>query len=82
VAGTPVSFSFDPRTRQFHLFYVPAAGIDAPTVIAVPTSIVYPHGYQVTVVGGVLRSAPGADRVAVTNADGAPSVFVTIMPTS
>jgi NCAIR mutase (PurE)-related protein len=73
-----VSFSFDPRSREFHLFYVPAPGIDAPTVIAVPTSIVYPHGYQVTVEGGVVRSAPGADRVAVTNQDGAATVAVTI----
>ncbi len=80
VAGTPVSFSFDPRTREFHLFYVPATGIHAPTVIAVPTSLVYPHGYQVTVEGGVVRSAPGADRLAVTNTDGAATVSVTITP--
>lgn len=80
VAGTPVSFSFDPGTKEFHLFYVPKAGIDAPTVIAVPTSLVYPHGYQVSVVGGAVRSAPGARRVAVTNADGAATVAVTITP--
>ena len=82
VAGTPVSFSFDPHSDEFHLYYVPTAGIEAPTVIAVPTSLVYPHGYQVTVVGGVLRSAPGADRVAVTNVAGAPTVAVTIEPIS
>ena len=78
VSGTPVSFSFDPRSKEFHLLYVPKAGIDAPTVIAVPTSLDYPHGYQVSVVGGEVRSAPGADRVAVTAADGAASVSVTI----
>jgi endoglycosylceramidase len=82
VAGTPVSFSFDPRSQEFHLYYVPTEGVEAPTVIAVPTSLVYPHGYQVTVVGGVLRSAPGADRVAVTNVAGAPTVAVTIEPNS
>jgi endoglycosylceramidase len=82
VAGTPVSFSFDPHSDEFHLYYVPTAGIEAPTVIAVPTSLVYPHGYQVSVVGGVVRSAPGADRVAVTNVAGAPTVAVTIEPTS
>ncbi len=82
VAGTPVSFSFDPQAKVFHLFYVPKAGIDAPTVIAVPTSLEYPHGYQVTVVGGVVRSAPGAERVAVSNAEGAGAVSVTIAPVS
>jgi endoglycosylceramidase len=80
VAGTPVSFAYDPRTKEFHLYYVPTPGIEAPTVIAVPVSIVYPHGYQVAVSGGVVRSAPGTDRVAVVSDAGAATVAVTITP--
>ncbi|HEX3981432.1 MAG TPA: cellulase family glycosylhydrolase, partial [Acidimicrobiales bacterium] len=32
VAGTPVSYSFDPSTREFHLLYVPKSDDGAPTV--------------------------------------------------
>jgi len=42
--------------------------------------MVYPHGYQVSVSGGVVRSAPGANRVAVTSEPGAATVAVTITP--
>jgi endoglycosylceramidase len=80
VAGTPESFSFDPASREFQLFYVPNGQISAPTVIFVPVAVHYPKGYQVSVVGGVVLSKPGATRLVVANQSGAASVQVTIKP--
>jgi endoglycosylceramidase len=82
VAGTPVSYSFDPSTMAFHLFYVPTARIDAPTVIYVPVARDYPLGYQVSVIGGTVTSAPNAEHLLVVYQAGAPAVEVTLTPTS
>ncbi len=80
VAGTPISYSYVPTTREFHLLYVPDPRVDAPTVIFVPTARSYPTGYQVQVLGGEVQSAPGADHLVVANATGAASVSVTVLP--
>ena len=78
IAGTPVSYSYDPKKREFHLFYVPKSTVDAPTVIFVPTTQSYPNGYRVQVVGGTVDSKPGASHVVVANDAGAATVTVTI----
>jgi endoglycosylceramidase len=80
VAGTPISYSYDPGSREFHLLYVPDPRVDAPTVIFVPAVSDYPTGYQVQVVGGDVQSAPGADHLVVVNDTGAASVSVTVLP--
>jgi endoglycosylceramidase len=80
VAGTPVSFSFDPGSREFHLLYVPNQSIAAPTVIFVPVSVHYPHGYRAQVFGGTIVSKAGASHLLVDNDPGSTSVSVTIRP--
>jgi endoglycosylceramidase len=80
VAGTPVSYSFDPATLEFHLLYVPRETTGAPTVIFVPVARDYPQGYQVSVVGGTVTSSPGADHLVVANQAGVPLVQVAITP--
>ncbi len=80
VAGTPVSFSFDPGSDTFHLFYVPNPSITAPTVIAVPTGVHYPQGYTAQATGGTVVSAPGSSHLEVDNSPGAATVSVTVTP--
>ncbi len=80
VAGTPISYSYDPGKAEFHFLYVPDVRVDAPTVIFVPTALAYPNGYQVQVVGGRVESKPGADHLVVAGDDGATSVSVTVLP--
>ncbi len=82
VAGTPISYSFDTKTRVFHLLYVPDTAVNAPTSIAVPVARVYPHGYRVHVLGGQVESAANASHVIVANLGSAKSVDVTISPST
>jgi len=70
-AGTPTSQSFDPATGEFRLTYRSDPSITAPTSIVVPGRA-YPGGYEVTVTGGSVTSAPDAGRVLV-QADGGPA---------
>lgn len=49
------------------------------TTISVPP-IVYPNGYQVSVTGGTVTSAPNAPVLVVTSDAGAGSVSVTVTP--
>ncbi len=78
MAGTPVSFSFDPKTAEFHLLYIPKPKISAPTVVFVPLAVHYPHGYCASVVGGTILSKPGASHLLIANNSDAPSVSVSI----
>jgi endoglycosylceramidase len=80
VAGTPISFSFDPGSGEFHLLYIPNPSIAAPTVVFVPVSVHYPHGYRSQVFGGTIVSKAGASHLVVDNDPGSPSVSVTIKP--
>ncbi len=50
VAGNPISYAFNPESREFRLDWTPSATIDAPTVIAVPPRL-YPAGFQAEVAG-------------------------------
>jgi len=87
VSGTPTGWKFDPGTDIFSLQYNPAradgAGSFAPgavTRIAVP-ALAYPHGYQVTVVGGFVTPSPGLHGILLVGAcRGASTVTVTVSP--
>lgn len=78
VAGTPLSFSFDPTSGAFALRYLPNPHIAAPTVIAVPVALHYPAGYCPVAAGGRVISAPDANRLLVANDRGARSVAVLV----
>ena len=80
VSGTPISFSFDPASSHFHVLYVPNEKVTAPTVIFVPLSVHYPHGYRVAVIGGTVLSRPDATHLVVANDQGVSSVSVSVTP--
>jgi endoglycosylceramidase len=78
VAGTPTSFSFDPRTATFHLDYVANPGATAPTLVYVPVSVHYPHGYCAAATGATIVSRRDATSLVVRNDDRATTVTVTV----
>ncbi|HEY1466030.1 MAG TPA: cellulase family glycosylhydrolase, partial [Acidimicrobiales bacterium] len=82
VAGTPVSFSFDPKHGEFHLFYVPKTHVTAPTVVFIPVAVHYPKGYCAQVAGGTIISGPNATHLVIVNQPSATSVTVSIKPVS
>ncbi len=79
VAGVPLSMSFDVATGRFSLRYRAARRSRAPTLIAVPTSEHYAHGYCVRVVGGRVVSAPDSPDLVVTNGRGRRPAVVTVV---
>jgi endoglycosylceramidase len=78
IAGTPTSMGFDPSTAAFHLGYRADHAVTAPTVIYVPVSRHYPHGYCARATGGRVTSPAGATRLTVTNDRSASTVHVTV----
>ncbi|MHB8440067.1 MAG: cellulase family glycosylhydrolase [Acidimicrobiales bacterium] len=63
VAGTPLSMSYDPSTRDYELVYRANRAIAAPTIVFVPVDAffdVYPAGYCATVSGASLSGQGGA----------------------
>jgi endoglycosylceramidase len=80
VAGTPISFSFDPATADFHLAYAPKATVTAPTVVFVPVAVHYPKGYCAQVTGGTILSKRNATRLLVASNPKASIVTVTVKP--
>ena len=80
IAGRPGTLTFDPVTARFRLTYRPARDGGAPTVIFVPTSIHYPHGYCARASGATITSARGAELLTVANTRGKSSVTVTVAP--
>ena len=82
VAGTPTSMAFDPTTAAFALRYRSNPRITAPTVIVVPLSTHYPHGYCPRVVGARVASRPGASRLDLENGARATTVTVSVTPGS
>ncbi|MGD0391777.1 MAG: cellulase family glycosylhydrolase [Acidimicrobiales bacterium] len=78
VAGTPLFMSFDPATASFEFRYRSAPKITAPTVIVVPESIHYPHGYCVRATGARVTSRPDVTRVDVVGPARANDVTVSI----
>jgi endoglycosylceramidase len=78
VAGTPMWMSFDPDTGAFALRYLSDPKISAPTVVVVPLSTHYPHGYCLRVAGARVTSRPGAGVVDIENGTTATSVAVSL----
>ena len=54
-AGQLISYSFDQAGRKFAMEYVSDTGIAKPTEIVIP-SLLYPHGYDLTITGGKYRT--------------------------
>jgi endoglycosylceramidase len=59
VAGTPLSYAFDPSTTTFTLTYRPDPAVASPTVIRVPPRV-YPDGFAVSCDGCASQTMPGA----------------------
>ncbi len=79
-AGTPTAQSFDPDSAAFSFSYTPDPAVTAPTQIFVPVAQHYPRGYQVTVSGASVTSAPGAAVLTLQNLPGASAVTVSVVP--
>jgi endoglycosylceramidase len=85
IAGTPLSFSFEPATRRFELVYETkrAKGQGAfnrgLTDVFVP-KIQYPRGYRAQVRGGSLFSASSRRHLIVRAEPGANRVTLTVAP--
>ena len=85
IAGTPRAWSYDPDTRIFRLTYSTARAGDGTFAPGVKTQIEvpalhYPTGYQVTVDGARITSAPDGDPLLVESMPGAAVVTVTVSP--
>lgn len=78
VAGSPSSISFDPDSGAFELVYTPNPAARAPTLVFVPVSVHYPHGYCAAASGGTILSAKGATDLVVRNDPAAATVVVTV----
>jgi endoglycosylceramidase len=81
VSGTPDSYSFDNGTFQFSYSTAEPDGLGSfpagsQTTISVP-SVEFPDGYQVSVTGGDVMSAPNAAELVIVSS-GASTVTVTV----
>ncbi|HET9874921.1 MAG TPA: cellulase family glycosylhydrolase [Mycobacterium sp.] len=84
VAGTPNSWSFDSGIFQLSYSTERADGMGSfpggsQTIISAP-AIEFPNGYQVSVTGGEVVSAPNAPELVIASDDGATTVNVTVSP--
>jgi Glycoside hydrolase family 5 C-terminal domain len=70
--------SFDPTTAAFEFRYRSNPTITAPTVIVVPASTHYPHGYCLRAAGARITSRPDATRIDLTNGTTADDVTVSV----
>lgn len=82
VSGTPTSYSFDNGTFQFSYSTAEPDGLGSflagsHTTISVP-SVEFPDGYQVSVTGGEVVSAPNAAELVIASSSGASTVTVTV----
>jgi len=64
VAGDPVSWTFDEKTRNFALTWHPDPAVMAPTVLSVPARV-YPNGYSVSCDGCESEQATGRLTISV-----------------
>jgi endoglycosylceramidase len=69
VAGDPISFSFDEKTRALVLVFVPDATVAAPTQLVLPARV-YPSGYEVECGGCTVEEGSGVARLGVVAAEG------------
>lgn len=85
VSGTPTSWTVDNGTLHFSYSTQMVSGsgsfgAGSTTTISVP-AIAYPNGYQVTVTGGHVVSAPNAPVLVIASDPGATTVNVVTAPT-
>ncbi|CAJ1497731.1 hypothetical protein [[Mycobacterium] holstebronense] len=84
VAGTPGAWSFADGTFSFSYSTEMASGsghfaAGTQTEISVP-ALQYPDGYQVSVTGGHVVSAPGAPVLVIASDSAASTITVTVTP--
>jgi endoglycosylceramidase len=84
ISGTPNAFSFTNGTFQFSYSTQKADGTGtfaagSETVISVPAAQ-YPNGYQVSVTGGHVVSAPNAPQLVIASDGDASTITVTVNP--
>jgi endoglycosylceramidase len=82
ISGTPTSYSFDNGTFDFSYSTEEADGLGSfsagsQTTISVPT-VEFPNGYEVSVTGGQVVSAPDAPELVIASDNGASTVTVTV----
>lgn len=81
VAGIPTAWTFDNGTFQLSYSTDMAGGgvfgAGSQTNIAVP-EVIYPNGYEVSVTGGHVVSAPNATVLVIASDDGAATINVTV----
>jgi endoglycosylceramidase len=79
IAGSPTSTAFDPKTGAFSLSYAADSAVNAPTLVVVPKTGPYVHGYCASVAGGEIVSKPGSVTLEVANEDD-PNVSIHVSP--
>ncbi|HUO39623.1 MAG TPA: cellulase family glycosylhydrolase [Mycobacterium sp.] len=86
ISGTPNSWSFANGTFQFSYSTEKADGsgsfpAGSQTIISVPT-VEFPNGYQVSVTGGQVVSAPNAPQLVIASDAGATTIDVDVSTTA
>ena len=84
ISGVPTSWSFKNGALTFSYSPQRADGsgtfaTGSTTTISVPANV-YPTGYQVSVTGGTVLSAPGAPVLVIASNSGATAISVTVTP--
>jgi endoglycosylceramidase len=86
ISGTPTSYSFDNGTFDFSYSTEEADGLGSfpagsQTTISVP-AVEFPNGYEVSVTGGQVVSAPDAPELVIASDNGASTVTVVVTATA
>ena len=86
ISGTPTSYSFDNGTFDFSYSTEEADGLGSfpggsQTTISVP-AVEFPNGYEVSVTGGTVVSAPDAPELVIASDNGASTVSVVVTATA
>jgi endoglycosylceramidase len=86
ISGTPNSWSFDNGTFDFSYSTEQADGLGSfpagsQTTISVP-AVEFPNGYEVSVTGGQVVSAPDAPELVIASDNGASTVTVVVTSTA
>ncbi len=72
IAGMPIAMSYNVTSDTFQLRYKPDYHLRVPTVVFVPVSLHYKHGYCATASGATIVSKPNASKLLVENVSPAP----------
>jgi endoglycosylceramidase len=85
IAGTPISFSFDPDNRHFRLVYTPRrvsghGRFDRGVTVVFLPDVQYPNGYRVKLRGGSLVTPAGGRRLFIQAHAAASRVELSVTP--